>query len=383
MNRLGVTTLALPRGKKISWGEVVFCLGTFCFPPGASSGHFFLLSSWAKRTPWQHLEENRYYLNTGIHTMLVCRRLVSQPQKQTAQLTLSWPGAGIMEADYRQMTTVFTVQPSFHHRTRQRENHEALPSSANVQSHFTSSFADDGNASWHSICRVPMMEWRMDCKNCRHLTVVSLHDTGSWPGSLYVYQGFWSVTFCQFYWVSVPVPRFWDLSLSASFTESVYLYQGFWSVTFCQFYWVSVPVPKYFDLSLSASFTECTCTKVFWSATFCQFYWVPVPKYFDLSLSTSFTAVPKYFDLPLSVSFTELVYLYQSILICHFLSGLLSVPVPKYFDLSLSASFTELLYLYQSILICHFLPVLLSSYTKVFWSVTFCQFYWVSVPVPK
>ena len=116
MNRLGVTTLALPREKKISWGEAVFCLGTFCFPPGASSGHFFLLSSWAKRTPWQHLEENRYYLNTGNHTMLLRRRLVSQPQKQTAQLTLSWPGAGIMEADYRQVTTVFTDQPSFHHR---------------------------------------------------------------------------------------------------------------------------------------------------------------------------------------------------------------------------------------------------------------------------
>ena len=34
--------------------------------------------------------------------------------------------------------------------TRQTEYHEALPSSANVQSHLTSSFADDGNASWYS-----------------------------------------------------------------------------------------------------------------------------------------------------------------------------------------------------------------------------------------
>ena len=31
--------------------------------------------------------------------------------------------------------------------TRQTEYHEALPSSANVQSHLTSSFDDDGNAS--------------------------------------------------------------------------------------------------------------------------------------------------------------------------------------------------------------------------------------------
>ena len=36
--------------------------------------------------------------------------------------------------------------------------HEALPSSANVQSHLTSSFADDGNASSYSVCRVPMVE---------------------------------------------------------------------------------------------------------------------------------------------------------------------------------------------------------------------------------
>ena len=55
---------------------------------------------------------------------------------------------------------------------------KALPSSANVQSHLTSSFADDGNASWYSVCRVPMVEWRLDCENCRHLTVVGLHDAG-------------------------------------------------------------------------------------------------------------------------------------------------------------------------------------------------------------
>ena len=59
--------------------------------------------------------------------------------------------------------------------TRQAEYHEALPSSANVQSHFTSSFADDGNAS---VCRVPIVERLLDCENCRHLTVVGLHDTG-------------------------------------------------------------------------------------------------------------------------------------------------------------------------------------------------------------
>ena len=62
--------------------------------------------------------------------------------------------------------------------TRQTEYHEALPPSSNVQSHLTSSFADDSNASWYSVCRVPMVEWRLDCENCRHLTFVGLHDTG-------------------------------------------------------------------------------------------------------------------------------------------------------------------------------------------------------------
>ena len=92
-------------------------------------------------------------------------------------------GADIMEADERQVTTVFTVQSSFHHRHSTNQVHKALPSSANVQSHLTSSFADDGNASWYSVCQVPMMEWRMACDNCRHLTVVGLHENG--PRSFY------------------------------------------------------------------------------------------------------------------------------------------------------------------------------------------------------
>ena len=62
--------------------------------------------------------------------------------------------------------------------TQQTEYHEAFPSSANMQSNLTSSFTDDGNASWYWVCRVLMVEWQLDCENCRHLTVVSLHDTG-------------------------------------------------------------------------------------------------------------------------------------------------------------------------------------------------------------
>ena len=72
--------------------------------------------------------------------------------------------------------------------TRQTEYHEALPSSANDEVRCDCTFADDGNASWYSLCRVPIVEWRFDCEDCRHLTVVSLHDTGPWwpstPGNV-------------------------------------------------------------------------------------------------------------------------------------------------------------------------------------------------------
>ena len=63
---------------------------------------------------------------------------------QMIEMHLITPGAGIMEVDDRQVTT---VQPSFSIGIRQTEYHEALPSLANEQSHLTSSFADDVNAS--------------------------------------------------------------------------------------------------------------------------------------------------------------------------------------------------------------------------------------------
>ena len=63
-----------------------------------------------------------------------------------------------MEADDRQVTTVFTVQPSFTIGTQQTEYHEALPSSANGEVRCDCTFADDGNASWCSVFQVPMVE---------------------------------------------------------------------------------------------------------------------------------------------------------------------------------------------------------------------------------
>ena len=61
--------------------------------------------------------------------------------------------------------------------TRQTEYHEALWPSANVQSHLSSLFANNGNTSWYSVCRASVVEWRLDCEDCHHLMVVSLHDT--------------------------------------------------------------------------------------------------------------------------------------------------------------------------------------------------------------
>ena len=60
---------------------------------------------------------------------------------------LSEPGAGIMEADDRQVTTVFTVNRHSTIGTRQSEYHEALPSSPNDDVRCDCTFGDDGNAS--------------------------------------------------------------------------------------------------------------------------------------------------------------------------------------------------------------------------------------------
>ena len=108
---------------------------------------------------------------------------VKQASKQTTPTTTTypphsdhwWPGAGIMEADDRQVTTVITVQPSFHH--RHSTNWVSWSFSIVGERAVTPHLADDANASWYSVCRVPMVEWRLDCENCRHLTVVGLHDT--------------------------------------------------------------------------------------------------------------------------------------------------------------------------------------------------------------
>ena len=61
---------------------------------------------------------------------------------------LGVPGAGIMEADDRQVTTVLhsptVIPPSTLDTT---EYHEALPSSANDEVRCDCTFTDDGNAS--------------------------------------------------------------------------------------------------------------------------------------------------------------------------------------------------------------------------------------------
>ena len=85
---------------------------------------------------------------------------------------LSWRPTTVKWCQFSQSNTV--------HRHSTTEYHEALPSSANDEVRCDCTFADDGNASWYSVCRVPVVVWRLDCENCRHLTVVCLYDTGPW-----------------------------------------------------------------------------------------------------------------------------------------------------------------------------------------------------------
>ena len=92
--------------------------------------------------------------------------------------TLKRAGAGIMEAGDSQVTTIFTVQPSFHPRhSTNRVSWSFTIVGERAVTHLISLFADDSKSSWYSTCRAPMVEWWLECENCRHLTVVGLHDT--------------------------------------------------------------------------------------------------------------------------------------------------------------------------------------------------------------
>ena len=95
---------------------------------------------------------------------------LSQPA--LGQWPVSWRPTAVKWRQLSQSNSHSTIG------TRQTEYHEALPSSANDEVRCDCTFVDDGNASWYSVCRAPMVEWRLDCENCRHLTVVGLHDTG-------------------------------------------------------------------------------------------------------------------------------------------------------------------------------------------------------------
>ena len=104
-----------------------------------------------------------------IHTATILRNTVIL---QRMRLTLnvlgpvSWSLKTVKRRQFSQSNRHSTIG------TRQTEYIEAFPSSANDEVRCDCTFADDGNASWYSVCRVPMVEWRLDCENCRHLTVV-------------------------------------------------------------------------------------------------------------------------------------------------------------------------------------------------------------------
>ena len=78
---------------------------------------------------------------------------------------VSWRPTTVRWRQFSQSNRHSTIGP------RQTEYHEALPLSANDEVRCDCTFTDDGNASWYSVCRVPMVEWRLDCEDCHHLTV--------------------------------------------------------------------------------------------------------------------------------------------------------------------------------------------------------------------
>ena len=90
------------------------------------------------------------------------------------------PETGIMEADHRQVTTVFTVQPSFHHRhlTNQVSWSVTIFGERAVTPHLVV------HRRWWRFMVLGLSsadgEWWLDCENCCYLTVVGLHDTGPW-----------------------------------------------------------------------------------------------------------------------------------------------------------------------------------------------------------
>ena len=76
-----------------------------------------------------------------MHRCIVTKRI------KGLHLECRSPGAGIMEVEGRQVTTVFTSNRHSTIGTRQTEYQEALPSSANEEVRCDSMFTDDGNAS--------------------------------------------------------------------------------------------------------------------------------------------------------------------------------------------------------------------------------------------
>ena len=110
-----------------------------------------------------------------VHSILLVCLVATSPR-----ILIQWSGAGIMEADDRQVTTVFTVQPSFRHRHSTNRVSWSATIGRRTCSHTSPRRSPTMVTLHDTVCRVPMVEWRLDCENCRHLTVVDLHDTGSW-----------------------------------------------------------------------------------------------------------------------------------------------------------------------------------------------------------
>ena len=180
---------------------------------------------------WVNLAETPYF------TKVVKDGVTVPEQTGSGDLgPVSWRPTTVKWRQFSQSNRHFTIG------TRQTECHEALPSSANVQSHLTSSLADDGNASWYRpqtltctwtaimMTRIVRQCWKMEQSGNRSHTVHCLCNTGC-PTTEQLLQ------FCCFYELSryeiwrdnTPVPHSFYGSLENLLHTATYIAKTGWS----------------------------------------------------------------------------------------------------------------------------------------------------------
>ena len=121
----------------------------FCTPPFSCVVIASTTFSKISVTDWNHTKTNAHIVladKQGTHLYLPWRD----------QGPVSWRLTTVKWRRFSQSNCRSTIG------TQQTEYHEALPSSVKDVVRYDRAFDDDGNASWYSVCWVPMVEWPLD-----------------------------------------------------------------------------------------------------------------------------------------------------------------------------------------------------------------------------